>query len=133
MASVDLSIKRDLRVTSLSVSDETKHGGDVSISGAVSHPFETLKADGAASTVGTTDFITDADSTANLAITLADASESGARKTFTMSAFNTYNAVITPDSLNGGTIITFSAAGQSAELVFLGGAWVVTYGIGLVS
>lgn len=59
----------------------------------------------------------------NVAFTLADGIE-GQRKTIVLeSKGGAGNAVITPTNYFDGTTITLDAAGEMADLVFLGGEW----------
>jgi len=56
--------------------------------------------------------------------TMADGVE-GQRKTIVCTVY-TGDAVITPDNLANGTTITFNAAGDACDMVFLGTEWFVT-------
>lgn len=65
--------------------------------------------------------------------TLADGVE-GQRKIIVLVAqASTGDLVITPTNLWGGTTITLDAVGESAELVFVGGKWLMVGGTGALA
>jgi len=60
-----------------------------------------------------------------VAVTLADASQEGTVKTIVCTAA-TGASTLTPANFGSGTTLTFDAAGEAANLVFLSGSWWLT-------
>lgn len=62
------------------------------------------------------------------AMTMVDGDESQRQLLYMTGKGSTGNAVVTPDTLTGGTTLTFSAVGHYAELRFVAGSWVMIAG-----